>query len=64
MPDEPVTVLRLRLRHPELVFWIGITLTEHEGRWLAVAMLADKPDIGTGTEPREALRAVLAAPGE
>jgi hypothetical protein len=27
-------------------------------------MLADEPDIGTGDEPREALRAALAALGE
>ena len=28
------------------------------------AMLADEPDIGTGDDPREALRAALAALGE
>ena len=27
-------------------------------------MLADEPDIGTGTDPREAVRALLAALGE
>ena len=64
MPDEPVTVHRLRLRHPDLAFHIDVTLTEHEGRWLATAMLADEPDIGTGSDPREALRAALAALGE
>ena len=64
MPDEPVTVRRLRLRHPDLAFHIDVTLTEHEGRWLATAMLADEPDIGTGSDPREALRAALAALGE
>ena len=64
MPDDPITVLRLRLRHPDLVFHIDVTLTEHEGRWLATAMLADEPDIGTGDDPREALRAALAALGE
>ena len=35
-----------------------------DAHWLAVAMLADAPDIGTGDGPREALRAALAAPGE
>jgi hypothetical protein len=49
-------VIALRLRHPDLDFYVDVTLTEHEGRWLAVAMLADEPDIGTGTDPREALR--------
>jgi hypothetical protein len=34
MPDEPVTVRRVRLRHPDLVFHIDVTPTEHEGRWL------------------------------
>ena len=55
---------RLRLRHPAPAFHIDVTLTEHEGRWLATAMLADKPDVGTGSDPREALRAALAALGE
>jgi hypothetical protein len=64
LPDEPVTVHRLRLRHPELVFRIEVTLAEHEGRWLATAMLADEPDIGTGTDPQEALHAALAYLGE
>ena len=64
MSDEPVSVRRLRLRHPDLVFPVDVTLTEHEGRWLATAMLADEPDIGTGSDPREALRAALAALGE
>ena len=64
MPDEPISLHRLRLRHPELVFHIDVTLTEHESRWLATAMLADEPDIGTGSDPREALRAALAALGE
>ena len=64
MPDDSIAVLRLRLRHPDLFFHIDVTLTEHEGRWLATAMLADEPDIGTGSDPREALRAALAALGE
>ena len=64
MADEPVTVLDLRLRHPDLAFHVDVTLTDHEGRWLATAMLADEPDIGTGSDPREALRAALAALGE
>jgi hypothetical protein len=62
--DEPVSVHRLRLRHPELHSYVDVTLTEHEGRWLATAMLVDEPDVGTGVDPREALRAALAARGE
>ena len=57
-------VTALRLRQPDLAFHVDVTLTELEGRWLTTAMLADEPDIGTGAEPREALRAALAALGE
>ena len=41
-----------------------MTLSGHEGRWLATTMLADEPDIGTGDDLREALRVALAALGE
>jgi hypothetical protein len=64
MTDEPLIVRRLRLRHPDLVFHVNVTLTEHEGRWLATALRADEPDIGTGSDPRKALRAALKALGE
>jgi hypothetical protein len=64
MPDDAIAVLRLRLRHPELAFFIDVTLTEKDHRSLAVAMLADGPDIGTGSDPRKALRAALKALGE
>ncbi len=39
-------------------------LREFDGRWLAVADLADEPDIGTGMTAREAVEAALAALGE
>ena len=65
MTDGPqMTAMRLRLRHPDLDFYVDVTLAEIEGRWLAVAMLADEPDIGAGHEPRVALRSALAALGE
>jgi hypothetical protein len=38
MPDAKPTVTALRLRHPDLAFHVDVTLTEHEGRWLAMAM--------------------------
>ena len=63
MDDAKPSVTALRLRHPDLAFHVDVTLTENDGRWLAVAMLADEPDIGTGDDPREALRAALAALG-
>jgi hypothetical protein len=56
MPDESITVRRLRLRHPDLAFYVDVTLTEKESRWLAVAMLADEPDIPTGDDPPEPIR--------
>jgi hypothetical protein len=58
------TVAALRLCHPDLAFHVDVTLTEKDGRWLAVAMLADEPDIGTGSDPRSALHAALEALGE
>lgn len=53
----------LRLTHPALDFWIDVGLREFRGRWLAVADLADTPEVGTGETPAEALRGALAAFG-
>ena len=39
-------------------------LREWDGRWLAIADLADEPDVGTSHDPREAIAAALAALGE
>ena len=64
MADEPVTVWHLRLRHPDLAFHIDVTLTEHKGRWLATAKLADEPVMGTGSDRQAALREALKALGE
>jgi hypothetical protein len=49
----------LRLTHPALDFMIDVRLREFDRRWLAVADLADTPDIGTGETPVEALRGAL-----
>ena len=43
-----------RLTHPALDFWIDVRLREFEGRWLAVADLADTPQVGSGDTPAEA----------
>ena len=59
MDQAKPALIALRLRHPDLAFRVDVTLTEHEGRWLATAMLADEPDIGTGDDRRGALRAAL-----
>ena len=56
---------QLRLHHPGLDFYVDVKLREYpEGRWLAVADFADEPHVGTGHEPREALRGALGALGE
>jgi len=53
-------VLHFRLTHPRLDFWIDVRIREFDGRWLAVADLADAPDVGTGEGPQDALRGALA----
>lgn len=50
---------QLRLTHPAVDFWVDVRLREFDGHWLAVADLADQPDIGVGFGPREALREAL-----
>ena len=50
----------LRLTHPRLDFYVVVRLREFDDRWLAVADLADTPEIGTGDTPEEALRNALA----
>jgi len=50
----------LRLTHPALDFWIDVRLRDFDGRWLAVADLADTPQVGSGETPAEALRDALA----
>lgn len=58
MVDAKPTMTAPRLRHPDLAVHVDVTLVESDGRWLAVAMLADEPDVGTAatrgrrSEPR------------
>lgn len=61
---DPSTMGRLqhlRLTHPALDFWIDVRLREFDGRWLAVADLADTPQVGSGDTPAEALGGALAS---
>ena len=44
-------VHHLRLSDPELDFWIDVRATVANGRWLAVADLADTPELGLGKGP-------------
>lgn len=52
-------MLHFRLTHPALDLWVDVRLREFEGKWLAVADLANQPDVGTSEGPREALRDAL-----
>jgi hypothetical protein len=51
---DPVTFLCLT--HPGFDFWIDVRVRGSDGRWLAVADLADEPGMGTGESAQEALR--------
>jgi hypothetical protein len=59
----PAMMQHLRLTHADLDFWVDVHLREFDGRWRAVAVLADEPDVGTGLTPAEALRGALAVLG-
>jgi hypothetical protein len=55
----------LRLTYPRLDFYVDVRLTPFAGRWLATADLAeDRPDVGSGDTPREAVRNALRVLGE
>jgi hypothetical protein len=54
----------LRLAHPELDFWVDVRVRCFDGRWLAVADLADQPDVGTGLSAQEAVLRALGPIGE
>ena len=50
----------LRPTRPDLDSWIDVRLRGFDGRWLAVADLADTPDVGVDETAEEALRGALA----
>ena len=53
-----------RLTHPDLDFYVDVTVHERDGRFMATADLAeDSRDVGVGDTPQEALRAVLRSLG-
>jgi hypothetical protein len=60
MPD----MHRFRLTHPDLDFWVDVRLREFDGKWLAVADLADEPEIGLGEDRHEAVLAALRPIGD
>ena len=55
----------LRLTHPDLDFWVDVTIHERDGRRMATADLAeDSRDVGVEDTPQEAVRAALRSLGE
>ena len=55
----------VRLTHPDLGFWVDVTVREHDGRCMATPDLAeDSRDVGVGDTPLEAVRAALRIMGE
>ena len=47
-------MLRFRLNHPELDFWVDFSIHERDGRYMATADLAeDSRDVGVGDTPQE-----------
>ena len=51
------------MTHPALDFWIDVRVRDFDGRWLAVADIADEPELGTGETRRDALIAALSCFG-
>lgn len=45
----------LRLTHPDLAFWVDVRLSGFDGRWMAVADLAGRPEIGLALDARQAV---------
>ena len=58
-------VQHLRLTHPDLDFYVDVTIHERDGRYMATADLAEgSRDVGVGDTPQEALRSALRSLGE
>jgi hypothetical protein len=56
---------RSRLTCSNLDFQVDVTVHEHDGRYMAIADLAeDSRDVGVGNTPQEAARAALRSLGE
>ena len=54
-----------RLTHPDLTFYVDVTVHERDGRYMATVDLAEgSRDVGTGDTPKQAVRAALMALGE
>ena len=53
----------IRLSTPLLDFWVDLRLFSSEDRWMAVAVIADEPEIGLGMSRHEAIGRALEALG-
>lgn len=51
------------LSAPDLDFWVDARLVTHEGRWIAVAIIAGEPELGWGSSTRAAMQMALTSLG-
>lgn len=51
------------LSAPDLGFWVEVRLVGHHGRWIAVATIADEPELGWGLSMRAATQMALSSLG-
>ena len=66
MPSDRLTTMPdFRLTHPDLDFYVDVTVHERDGRFMATADLAEgSRDVGVGDTPREAVKAAQRSLGE
>jgi hypothetical protein len=55
--------MNLRLRDPSLDFWVDVRVIRRHSRFLAVADLADVPEIGLGHSLEDAVAEAIAPIG-
>lgn len=51
------------LSAPDLDFWVEVRLVSHDGRWIAVAIIAGEPELGWGPSMRAAMEMALSSLG-
>ena len=54
----------IRLKAPELDFWVDVRLVHRQGRWLAVATISGDAELGLGNSPAGAVREALRTLGD
>jgi hypothetical protein len=63
-PRPTLIAVNFRLTAPSLDFWVDVSLRGYGDRWMAVATIADEPQIGLGHTAHQALEAALSPLGE